>query len=281
MNDARLLLWSEAGNPTFIPHRARSGSTPFDLQWMIPSCYDWATVCKTDSGFKHSHFSDHLSIATKLDLPSRPLSTLQPRTRLTWAKTNWEGYKTNLSSGLLPILEVLRDHPVGFDVNVKADAITSSTPSLTISHHTRRWWCAKTLNPLKGHTNNLRRTAQRTNSPADRVLYHAARYAYQRSCKEAKVSHWLSFLAQLTASDLFTAARYTSGPPGARALPLPPPLRKPDGQLISDPAEKTDLLFQATGGPMIPCDLSSFTPPAPRGTPLPLQQKTYWSPPIS
>lgn len=145
-----------------------------DLQWMNPACYDWATVCKTDSSFEHSHFSDHLAIITELDLPSKPLSDLQPRTI-----PNWETFKSHLSSELLPILESLKEPVEDFNVEETANAITSaisaavteSTPTLTISHRTRRWWCARTLNPLKGHANNLRRKAQRTNSRADRVLY--------------------------------------------------------------------------------------------------------------
>lgn len=179
MNDAGLLLQSEVGTPTFVPHQTRSGSTTVDLQWMSPACYNWATVCKTDSSFEQSHFSDHLAIITELDLPSRPLSTLQPRTRPNWAKTNWESYKLHLSSRLAPTLELLREPPGFVDVSEVAEMITSaityaikeSTPTLTISHRTRRWWCAETLNPLKGHANNLRRKAQRTNSRADRVLY--------------------------------------------------------------------------------------------------------------
>lgn len=269
MNEAGLLLGSEAGTPTFIPHQARSGQTTVDLQWMKASCYNWATVCRTDSNFEKSHFSDHLAIITELDLPTKPLSSIPPRTKTNWAKANWETFRTQLSTHLGPILESLRLQPDALDVDETANNITTaltaaihaSTPNLTLSHHTRRWWCAKTLNPLKVHANNLRRKAQRTNSHADRVAYRAAQHAYQHACKEAKITHWCSFLANLTARDLFTAARYTNGPPGSRTLP---PLRKPDGQLTSNPAEQTDLLFQATGGPTIPCDLSDVTLPTPR-----------------
>lgn len=70
MNDAGLLLRSEAGTPTFVPRQARSGQTTVDLQWMSLSCYDWATVCKTDCEFHYSHFSNHLAIVTELNLPS-------------------------------------------------------------------------------------------------------------------------------------------------------------------------------------------------------------------
>lgn len=86
-------------------------------------------------------------------------------------------------------------------------------------------------------------------------------YAYQQACKDAKFSHWRSFLANLTAKDLFTAAKYTNGPLVSRTLP---PLRKPDGQLTSNPAEQADLLFQATGGPTIPCDLLDINPSTPQ-----------------
>lgn len=236
---------------------------------MSPSCYDWATVCKTDRDFEQSHFSDHLAIVTELDLPTRPLSTIPPRIRPNWTKTNWETYKAHLNTHLTPILESQLRQTTTYSVDEDADAITSaitgaiqvSTPNLTITHRARRWWCAKTLNPLKGHANNLRRKAQRTNSHSDRVVYRAAQHAYQQACKDAKVTHWRSFLANLTAQDLFTAARYTNGPPGSRTLP---PLCKPNGHLTSDPAEQADLLFQATGGPTIPCDLSDITPPTPR-----------------
>lgn len=170
---------------------------------------------------------------------------------------------------MLPILIAFRDNPRTQNVDDVAEAITSaitsaiqaSTPTLTISHRKRHWWCAKTLNPLTGHANNLRRRAQRTNARADRVLYRAAQHTYQQACTDANVTHWRLFLAQLNAKDLFTAARYTNGPQASLNLP---PLRKPDGQLTSNPAEQEDLMFQATGGPTIPCDLTDISPPVPR-----------------
>lgn len=264
MNAANLILRPEVGVPTFIPNQARSSPTTADLQWLSPECYDWATVCKTDSDFTHSHFSDHTAIITELDLLSNPLVDLQPCTSPNWSKTDWEVYNTTLSSHLLPVLrQIQSSHEVDL-VNNLADgisnaitqAITTSTPILKVSQRTRRWWCAKTLNPLKGHATNLRRRAPRSGLSADRVLYRAAHYKYQQACKEAKVSHWRQYLSQLSAKDIFTASGYTNGPRASRTLS---PLRKPDGQLTSVPAEQADLLFQATGGPKIPCNLSDIT----------------------
>lgn len=267
MNKAGLLLRSKPGVPTFISNHARQGETTVNLQWMSLECYDWATVFRTDTSFECAHFSDHLALTIKLDLPASPLTSLQERAQPNWSKTNWEVYRATLSTHLLPMLTTLAntstsevgDLATGL-TNAVTRAIEASTPTLTVSQRSRRWWCANTLNPLKGHANNLRRRAQRTRAPADRVLYRAAQNRYQQACKDAKISHWRTYLASLSASDLSTAARYTNGPTQSRALP---PLRKPDGQLTSNPEEQAHLLFQATGVPTIPCDLSDVTEPPP------------------
>lgn len=86
------MLRSETGVPTCNSNHARAGETTVDLQWTSPDCYDWATICKTDTSFEHAHFSDHLAIITKLDLPSNPLSLIQPKSKPNWSKTDWELY---------------------------------------------------------------------------------------------------------------------------------------------------------------------------------------------
>lgn len=169
MHEAGLLLSSETGIPTFISNQARAGETTVDLQWMSLECYDWATVCKTDTSFECFHLSDHLAITTKLNLPAGPTFPSQPRTSPNWSKTNWETYATSLSGQLTPILTTLLN-PSETEVDAIANnlteavnlAVKASTPTLTINQKLRRWWCVETPNPLKGHANNLRRRAQRT-----------------------------------------------------------------------------------------------------------------------
>lgn len=243
MNDQGLLLRSEPGIPTFISNHRHTGQTTVDLQLMSPSGYKWATVCKTDVEFEHSHFSDHRAIITELDLPDNPLRDLITRQKANWSKTDWERYSTTVNIHLAPALCTLLDtstHPQQ-RVDSAAELITTainkvveaSTPTLTVSQRSRRWWCAETLNPLKGHANNLRRKAQHTGAPDDRILYQAAQHKYQQACVDAKTVHWRDYLAKLTAKDLFTAAKYTNGPQQSRMLP---PLKDRDGNLTSDPA---------------------------------------------
>lgn len=74
MNDAGLLLQLE----TYISNQSRNQPTIVDLQWHTPECYEWATVCRTESDFDHSHFSDHVAITTELDLPASPLADPTP-----------------------------------------------------------------------------------------------------------------------------------------------------------------------------------------------------------
>lgn len=45
MNNAGLLLRSERGVPTYISNQTRNRQNTVDLQWLLPDCYDWATVC--------------------------------------------------------------------------------------------------------------------------------------------------------------------------------------------------------------------------------------------
>lgn len=214
--------------------------------------------------FEHSHFSDHLALTTELDLPLRTLTHTPERSRPHWSKTNWDLYRTTLSTNHTPILTSLSNPAqadvdgLALSVNTAIDlALEALTPTVTFSQKSRRWWCAATIHPLKGHANNLRRKAQHTRKPGDRVIYRAAQNTFHQACKDAKVSHFQAFLANLSDKDLFTAAKYTSGPPAARTLPT---LRRPDGQLTSNPEEQAHLIFQATGGPTIPCDLADVTP---------------------
>lgn len=100
------MLRSEAGVPTFVSNQARAGETTVDLQWASPECYDWATVCKTNTTFEQSHCSDHLTIVTELDLPSDPLSQGQPKSKPNWGKTDWELFNTTMNTNLLPILQL-------------------------------------------------------------------------------------------------------------------------------------------------------------------------------
>lgn len=137
-------------------------------------------------------------------------------------------------------------------------AIFASTQTLTKSQQSRRWWDTKTLNPLKGYANFLRQRAQHTNNPRDRFLYRASQNKFQQACKDAKLAHWRKHLADLSVRNLFTASKYTKGSKAPLTLP---PLRKPHGQLTINPGGQANLLFQATGGPAILCELSSITPP--------------------
>lgn len=76
MNNNGLLLRSEPRIPTFISNHQRGSQTTVDLQGGPPDCYDWATICRTDVAFEHSHFSDPRAIITEID-----------RTRLTGSAT--------------------------------------------------------------------------------------------------------------------------------------------------------------------------------------------------
>lgn len=276
MNKAGLLLRSEPGIPTFMSNQSHNCQTTVDLQCHSTECHDWATVCRTEKDFDHSHFSDHAAITTK-DLPTNPLTNIPPRTRLNWSKTDWEGYRSTLTPLLPPILRELANGPLDRGVDNLAESITvaieegisKSTPVLKITQRSKYWWCATTLNPLKGHATNLQPRSQRSGRPEDNVLYQAAQHKYQQACKEAKINHWRTYLSQLSDKDLFTAARYTNGPTPARTLPS---LKRKDGQLTSIPSEQADLLFKATGGPTVPCDLSDI-PDQPAGT--------GWTPPFT
>lgn len=144
----------------------------------------------------------------------------------------------------------------------------ATIPKAKINLRTRRWWDPTVLNPLKGHALNLRRLAQRTKLPADKIAYRAAQAKFQKAVKDSKRHHWQRFLENLTDKDLFTAAKYCDGPPPSRLLP---PLRQTDGTLTNNPVTQADLLFQATGGPTITCDLTDLTelpPPAPEPQPF-------------
>ncbi|KAH9812102.1 hypothetical protein DFH28DRAFT_899853 [Melampsora americana] len=81
MKTAGLLLWLEAGVLTFTSSNTQGSQKTVDLQWLSPDCYNWATVCKSYTGFEHSHFSDYMAIVMELDLSASPLDGYTPRPR--------------------------------------------------------------------------------------------------------------------------------------------------------------------------------------------------------
>lgn len=265
-NENGLILRAEPGVPTIISNHKHSGQKTVDLQWMTPKCYDWATLCRTDVNFEELHLSGNRAIITELNLPSSQLHEITAKTIPNCTNTDWGFYCASLNSLLVQTLRTVADAaiPPEEKVNLVADqAIDAWTPDLTISQHSRGWWCAKTLNPLKCHANNLRHRAPRTGTPADRALYRAAQHQYQKACTEAKTTHWRIHLANLYTKDLFTAAKYTNGTPATRTLL---PLRDLNGSLTSDPSRKAELPFQATGGPTIRYDLSHISTLPPHGS---------------
>lgn len=262
MSDHGLLLRSEPGVPTHFSNNRQGSKTTIDLQWHSPACYEWATVCMTDSSLTHSHFSDHAAIITELTVTDPDLNIAPSRERFNWAKADWPTFTLSVAPRLQHISTT---QPSSLNSQASIDnlalqikqAITQSQhetlPIVTLNHRARRWWNAEVLNPLKGNALNLRRKAQRSNVRADKVAYRAAQAAFQKAVKDAKRQHWHRFLENLTDKDLFTAAKYCDGPSESRLLP---PLRQPNGSLSDSPDIQAELLFQATGGPTIPCDLS-------------------------
>lgn len=260
-----LLLRSEPGIPTHYSNNRQGSETTIDLQWHSPACYEWANVCTTDSSLTHSHVSDHAAIITKLTLPYPELNITLQRCRPNWSKADWGAYTDRLT----PLLSELQETPSAAlasqqDIDNYAKQLEESitqakqhaVPNLKIKQSSKRLWNAETLNPLKGHALNLRRIAQRSKAPSDKIEYRKAQARFQKEVKLAKRQHWHRYLENLTDSDLFTAAKYCDGPAQSRILP---PLRMPDGTLTDDPALQAELLFQATGGPTIECDTSDIT----------------------
>lgn len=262
-----LLLRSEPGVPTHFSNNRQGSETTIDLQWHSPACYDWATVCSTDTTLTHSHFSDHAAIITEISIPDPDLTIAVQRCRPNWSKADWKAYADTLT----PLLSELQDTPLTSlkrqqDVDQYAAQLEAAikqaqhgaVPDLKIRQSSRRWWNAEVLNPLKGHALNLRRVAQWSKAPHDKIEYRKAQAKFQREVKLAKRQHWHRYLENLTDTDLFTAAKYCDGPTQSCILP---PLRMPDGTLTDHPALQAELLFQATGGPTIACDTSDITQP--------------------
>lgn len=156
-----LLLRSEPGIPTHYSNNRQGSETTIDLQWHSPVCYDWATVCTTDTTLAHSHFSIHAAIVTEITLPDPNLNIATQQCRPNWSKADWKFYIDTLT----PLLSDLQATPVESlenqqDVDQYAlrlehsinHAQRQAVPDLKINQSSRRWWNAEVLNPLKGHT---------------------------------------------------------------------------------------------------------------------------------
>lgn len=271
MTDHGLLLRSEPGVPTHFSNNRQGSETTIDLQWHSPACYEWATVCKTETTLTHSHFSDHAAIITELSIPGQSEDNTLTRFRPNWALANWPRFTVLANEALQRLSLSLRltlltqegiDNLATQVENTIVSARQQEVPLAKISPKTRRWWDPSVLSPLKGHALNLRRIAQRSKANTDKIAYRAAQAKFQKAVKDSKRHHWQLFLENLTEKDLFTAARYCDGPPTSCLLP---PLRQAEGSLTDDPKLQAELLFQATGGPTINRDLSDvddLTPPS-------------------
>lgn len=98
MSEAGLSLRSECGIPTFYPSNLAHASTTIDLQWVSPTCLDWAVSCVTDVEHTFSHLSDHAAITSTFLLPSPPPNL--ERTRRNWRKLDASKFKDTLSAEL-------------------------------------------------------------------------------------------------------------------------------------------------------------------------------------
>lgn len=184
-----LLLRSEPGVPTHFSNNRQGSETTIDLQWHSPACYEWATICSTNTTLAHSHFSDHAAIITELTLPDPNLNISIQRCRPNWSEANWKAH-TDL---MTPPLSKLKRTSVSslqtqqdIDLYAKrleyliACAQRQAVPELKLRQSSRRWWNTEVLNPLKGHTLQLRRVAQRTTAPDDKVGYRKAQARFQK-----------------------------------------------------------------------------------------------------
>lgn len=272
MSAAGLDLRSECGVPTFYPPNPNHANTTVDLTWISSHLFDWATLCQTDIDFTHSHLSDHAGIITELSLPG-PMPRAD-RTYRRWKTFDPAGYEEALKHNLTLQAPALSEPPSSQqDLDVQADVLTSAVtaaldttlPKLALRPNAKRWWDAKTLNPLKTKAQQLRRAAQRQRTHQAIQAYTLASNAYREAIVLAKNSHWHDFLASLSPSTLFTASKYVTSTTSVTSLPVPP-LRRPDGSLTSDPPEQATLLFLGTSAPTIACDLEDVSPTPPTTT---------------
>lgn len=265
----QLLLRSEPGIPTFIPNSTRKTKTTIDLQWMNDQADDLTLSCVTDTSLAFSHTSDHAAIKTTLLLPSpaTPPPTLPPR--FDWRKADRDALGEALEAALLPLVDQFRNHTSLQDLDDQVSRLTSTiqevidnlVPKSKPNPSARRWWCKETLDPLKKSSNRLRRQFNRLNTEESRRKYVEAAKLYHAAIIKAKTDHWREYLSSLTDANLFSAVKFTNGPPEAKILP---PLRAPDGHLTTSPSEQADLLFAGTSAPTVPCNLSDVVASPPR-----------------
>lgn len=114
------------------------------------------------------------------------------------------------------------------------------------------------LGPLERKALALRRKYQPYNSLDNKTAYLSAAKDFHQSILRLKHEHWKAFLIELDDEKLFTAARFTIGPPAPSIIP---PIRKPDGSLTSDPASQADLIFRGTSAPTVDIDLEDVANP--------------------
>jgi ribonuclease HI len=249
-SDHALTLRSEPGTPTF---HGREGTAPttIDLVFVSEQANALITDCVTAPEEHLGHPSDHFPILMQL---STEIPHLTKAPRLLWDQTDWLAVLQNVNSSLQhwePVRHSAQgiDNAVALLTNTLQCAVRAHTPVARPSQRSKSWWSPH-LSDLRRATGRALRHYQRSRrtDTAAGEEWEQARRKYKNAITKQKRQHWRQFLAEVTETTIFTAAKYvTSGVPTDRHIP---PLSCPDGTVAYSPESQTELLhatFTAAG----------------------------------
>jgi hypothetical protein len=254
------------GIPTLEHMRTKKYSRP-DNVFASPGTQDFVDKCDT-APMLRPPCTDHFPITTTLTLPQQKSN---PAPRYNFREVDWDGFRKMLRKKLAqnpkptPLMNNNQlNKATGEIMNALQETVEECVKRSKPRPQSKRWWNSD-LKKMRKSLNKLRADSYRnrtlTSDPSHSKLRKASN-KYGEAIVAAKKQHWISYLEEMTANDIWSANRYLKEPVGDGGNPRIPTIRvrNDDNEeiLVSDNNEKAKLFAK------------TFFPPPPANTSVPL-----------
>ena len=235
---------------------------------------DLITLCEVDPSLRPTS-TDHFPIVTNILLPQERIDAPPS---YNFREADWDTFKKKLKGRLerIPNPQHLNNQD---QINITIDQLTTAIQDTIKENITKtrprpdekRWWNGD-LRRMKKELNRLRLDSYRYRAFADHPSHDELRLKsnkYGEAIVQAKRQHWVNYLEDMTAADIWTANKFIKEPAGDGGCPRIPTLktRNDDGNTthVNDNGDKATLFARTFFPPPPPIheDYEHFEYPEP------------------